>query len=112
MYILNNWSIKDRQARDGTVHVHLFGKVFSHPRFAPGEVISTSTVTHYRFDTDSVVTHSGSEYRLGKPDAAEPLAKQRLIFLLAPKGTDLGGGGQSDRGRPVALDAEQTRLRV
>ena len=70
MYILNNWSIKDHESRDGRVRVHLFGKVFGHPRFAPGEVISTSAVTQYRFETDSVVTHSGSEYRLGKADAA------------------------------------------
>jgi len=81
-YILSNWKICNRQSRSGALRIHLFGKVFGHPRFAAGELISTSTITSYRFDTDSVLTRNGSEYRLGKADAADPAAKERLIALL------------------------------
>jgi hypothetical protein len=105
MYILSHWSIKDRESSRGAVHVALVGKVFGHPRFAPGEVITTSAVTRYRFDTDSVVTHTGSEYRLGKPDATEPLAKQHLLLLLAP-----GGGEQSANSSTPPRDGDQTRM--
>jgi hypothetical protein len=82
MYILNHWSIKSHAANDGRQRLHLSGKVFGHARFAPGEVISTSAVRRYRFENDSIVTHNGSEYRLGKPEGADPLARKHLLERL------------------------------
>ena len=109
MYILSNWSIKDRESRNGRVRVHLFGKVFGNPRFSPGELISTSAIIHYRFETDSVVTRSGSEYRLGKPDAAEPSAKRKLVEMLDAARSGLG---PRDRQPAAEAAAEQTRMRM
>jgi hypothetical protein len=108
MYILNNWSIKDRESRNGRLRVHLSGKVFGNPRFPAGEIISTSAITRYRFETDSVVTRSGSEYRLGKPDGAGPSAKRKLVEMLDA----VRSGDDSHEQRPAEACAEQTGLRM
>ena len=82
MYIINNWKIVRHKLPRGTVVVCLYGEVFGNPRFKSGGPISTSAIERYNSGTDSVVTVSGSEYQLGKPDASAPFAKQRLLRYL------------------------------
>jgi hypothetical protein len=82
VYIINNWKIIRHVLPGGAVVVCLYGEVFGNPRFKSGGPISTSAIEAYKAKTDSVVTVSGSEYQLGKPDPAAPFARQRLIRYL------------------------------
>ncbi len=110
MYILNHWSFEDRVGHDGRLHLRLCGRVFGHARFAAGHFIWTSSITHYCFETDSVQTRSGSEYRLGTPDAADPHAKQRLIQLMTAASLEHSNGAATTKQRQHPASAAHTVL--
>jgi hypothetical protein len=98
-YLINNWKIVRHALPDGRVVICLYGEVFGNPRFKSGGPISTSAIERYKPESGSVLTVNGSEYQLGKPDAAEPFARQRLIRYLLENGRppstgDITSGGE------------------
>lgn len=105
VYIINNWKILRHELDGGVVIVCLYGEVFGNPRFKSGGPISTSAIERYEPKTDSVVTVSGSEYQLGKPDPVAPFARQRLIRYLV----EIGKPGQSGEGS-FSSTSEQTNI--
>ena len=84
MFILLNWHIIRQAGAPGFSVVRVGGQVYGHPRFRSGDFIRTSAIAGYRVEAEAVVvtTGSGSEYVLGKPLAAEPFARRRLIRYL------------------------------
>lgn len=70
MYTLNNWAVVGNQTpyqAPEMVTKHLSGQVYGHPRFADGEVVTTSAIV--KVDGKQVQTASGSAYILGEPSA-------------------------------------------
>jgi hypothetical protein len=81
MYILSNWTILQRAKPNGEMAVRLRGEVFGNPRYAAGDHVTISVLRscYQEGETISVVTRSGSEYVLGKPNPAEPEAVARIL---------------------------------
>lgn len=89
MNILNNWITLELITRDGERLVCIEGSVHgTNPRFPAASRIRTSPVTGYYFEASSmaITTRRGSEYLLGKPDASETFAQQRLMRRLSRLG--------------------------
>jgi hypothetical protein len=109
VYIINNWKILRHELDGGVVIICLYGEVFGNPRFKSGGPISTSAIESYRAKTDSVVTVSGSEYQLGKPDPAAPFARQRLIRYLVENGkpTQPGEGSFINTGEQTNIGGKE-----
>jgi hypothetical protein len=82
--ILENWRLVAGKtaAQDSAIKIH--GTVYGNPLYPAGSTIHTSTLVGYRKESDNLVvmTVTGSEYLLGKPDAATPFAKRRLMRHL------------------------------
>jgi hypothetical protein len=84
MYILSNWTILQHTAPGGKVVMRLCGEVFGHPRYKAGGEVTVSALRSWiqEGDSISVITRSGSEYVLGKPNRAEPAAIDRVLQHL------------------------------
>jgi hypothetical protein len=84
MYILENWRLEfgKNAAQDAAMKIH--GVVWGNPAYRSGKPIHTSTIVGYREDSDNLVvmTITGSEYLLGKPDPSRPFALRRLMRYL------------------------------
>jgi hypothetical protein len=84
MYILENWRlvVGKNAHQDSAVKIH--GTVFGNPAYRTGNAIHTSTIVGYREESGALVvmTITGSEYLLGKPDATKPFALRRLMRYL------------------------------
>lgn len=89
MNILNSWITLELITREGERLVCIEGSVHgTNPRFPAASRIRTSPVTGYHFEAHSMVimTRRGSEYMLGKPDASQTFAQQRLMRRLSQLG--------------------------
>lgn len=84
MYILSNWIVLQTLAPGNQVEMRLYGEVFGHPDYLEGEEVTVSPLCSCRQDGDTVtvITHSGSEYILGRPNRAEPDALTRVMRHL------------------------------
>lgn len=75
---LENWGLVPRGPG-----MSLIGDVYGDSRREDGKCIITSNMMAFDFDTESVITESGSFYQLGKVaadyEAEFPNARQRLI---------------------------------
>jgi hypothetical protein len=85
---LEQWRIVRRVNSTGASITCICGKVTGNPDFQSGTLITTSRISGLETVGDSMVvrTINGSEYALGKPDAAEPFAKRRLIRFVQESG--------------------------
>ena len=84
MYLIDDWKLVRPRTSSGTEALCINGYVRDNPRFANGQLITTSIVRRHRLESGTVVivTRKGSEYRLGKPSPSEPFAMQRLMRYL------------------------------
>jgi hypothetical protein len=84
MYILENWRLEfgKNAAQDAAMRIN--GTVWGNPSYRAGKAIHTSTIVGYREESDNLVvmTITGSEYLLGKPDPTRPFALRRLMRYL------------------------------
>jgi hypothetical protein len=79
--IIKNWSLVP-----GKGTVHLYGDVYGDERFADGATIETSPIVGLNPLQETVVTKSGNEYMLGRPndkyEEAYPDAKKQFLDNL------------------------------
>jgi hypothetical protein len=95
MYILSNWTILLRTKPDGAVMMRLRGEVFGNPRYEAGDLVTISVIRSCKQEDEtlSVITQSGSEYVLGKPNPKEPEAVARVLRHVR---TRHGSGGSAE----------------
>jgi hypothetical protein len=115
VFILSDWKIVLARRASGADSLCVSGCVSGNPRFAEGELVTTSAITTYRLEFDAliVVTRKGSEYQLGKPSPAEPFAAQRLLRRLAGLSLETQSRDmdiQTRAARPAATDLEDELL--
>jgi hypothetical protein len=98
MYVLSDWRIVVARNAPEADGLCVSGYVSGNPRFAEGELVTTSVIRTYRLESEAVVviTRKGSEYRLGKPGSAEPFAAQRLLRHLAERSAEAGRNRDTD----------------
>jgi hypothetical protein len=83
-YRLRNWKILYCRTRSGVALMRLRGEVLGNPRYVDGAEVTISTLSDYRLEGSDVlvITHSGSNYLLGKPNPDEPEAVNRVLRQL------------------------------
>lgn len=87
--ILRDWSVVTKNPYDLVEKHYLQGRVYGHPRFEDGTLVTTSRIEEIRVEGDykEVTTRSGSIYYLHKNDVSVeyeksyPNAYERLGFV-------------------------------
>ena len=83
-FVLEGWSTVEQPSPDGGVVLCLKGRVFGHPRFNSADSVTTSAIIGFREEGDVliVISRTGSEYVLSRPQNGKPFAKKRLMRQL------------------------------
>ena len=91
---LENWSItgRDPYLAPELQEACLYGTVYGHLRLKDGNTVVTSSIV--KSEGEIIITHSGSQYELGKVDPEYekefPNARERLFESLRRKNENQG----------------------